>query len=105
MRNHQIVLAEIKNEVAEERKCQLKVLHLLREVERDGHYLEMGYPSLFEFATQALGYSSGSAHRRIQSMRLLKILPEMESKIEDGSLSLCVAAKTQSFFPAYPVVT
>ncbi|MGK5083043.1 HNH endonuclease signature motif containing protein [Bdellovibrionota bacterium FG-1] len=98
MRNHQIVLAEIKNAVAQERKCQLKVLHLLREVERDGHYLEMGYPSLFEFTTQALGYSSGSAHRRIQSMRLLKILPEMESKIEDGSLSLCVAAKTQSFF-------
>ena len=31
-------------------------------------------------------------------MRLLKVLPEMEDKIQDGELSLCVAAKTQSFF-------
>ncbi len=98
MRNRQIVLSEIQNAVAHERKSQLRVLHLLREIECDGHYLEMGYPSLFEFATQSLGYSAGAAHRRIQSMRLLKTLPEMASKIEEGSLSLCVAAKTQSFF-------
>jgi len=84
--------------VAEERKSQLRVLHLLREVETDGHYLEMGFPTLFEFATRSLGYSAGAAHRRIQSMRLLRTIPEMEEKIEDGSLSLCVAAKTQSFF-------
>src|SRR6185295_13700904 len=77
---------------------QLQVLHLLREVEADGHYLEMGFQSLFDFTTQSLGYSSGSAFRRIQAMRLLKVLPELESKIEDGSLSLCVAAKTQGFF-------
>jgi hypothetical protein len=98
MRNIQIVLTEIQLAVAEERKSQLRVLHLLREVETDGHYLEMGFPSLFEFATRALGYSAGAAHRRIQSMRLLRTIPEMEDKIEDGSLSLCVAAKTQSFF-------
>jgi len=61
----------------------------------------MGYSSLFEFATRELGYSAGAAFRRIQSMRLLKSLPdsrELEQKIEEGSLSLCVAAKTQSFF-------
>ncbi len=98
MRNREIVLLEILKAVAEERQSQLRVLYLLREVECDGHYLEMGYPSLFEFATQSLGYSAGAAHRRIQSMRLLKTLPEMASKIEDGGLSLCVAAKTQSFF-------
>jgi 5-methylcytosine-specific restriction endonuclease McrA len=57
----------------------------------------MGYPSLFEFATRELGYSAGAAFRRIQSMRLLKDLPELEEKVGDGSLSLCVAAKTQSF--------
>jgi 5-methylcytosine-specific restriction endonuclease McrA len=76
----------------------MKVLQLLREVEADQHYLAMGYPTLFEFAINELGYSAGSAHRRIQGMRLLKTLPEMEEKLEDGSLSLCVAAKTQSFF-------
>jgi hypothetical protein len=98
MRKRETVLAELKSAVAQERACTLRVLHLLREVESDRHFLEMGYPSLFEFATQELGYSAAAAHRRIQSMRLLKALPEMENKIEDGSLSLCVAAKTQSFF-------
>lgn len=100
MRNRQIVLTEIQNAVADERKSQLRVLHLLREVENDGHYLELGFPSLFEFATRYLGYSAGAAHRRMQSMRLLKVLPQMEAQIEDGRLSLCVAAKTQSFFRA-----
>ncbi len=98
MRNRETVLSELQNAVAEERRSQLRVLHLLREVERDGHYLEMGFPSVFEFATQSLGYSAGAAHRRIQSMRLIKTLPEMATQIETGSLSLCVAAKTQSFF-------
>lgn len=77
------------------------MLHLLREIETDQHYLAMGYASLFEFATRELGYSAGAAFRWIQSMRLLKSLPEsceLAQKIEDGSLSLCVAAKTQSFF-------
>jgi hypothetical protein len=98
MRTREKVVSELKAAVAEERSALIRVLHLLREVERDQHYLSMGYPSLFEFAVQELGYSTGSAHRRIQSMRLLKTMPEIEKKIEDGSLSLCVAAKTQSFF-------
>jgi hypothetical protein len=91
-------MSELKAAVAEERSALMRVLHLLREVERDQHFLAMGYSTLFDFATKELGYSAGSAHRRIQSMRLLKTIPEMEKKIEDGSLSLCVAAKTQSFF-------
>ena len=98
MRNRETVLSEIKSAVHEERKCQLKVLELLREIEKDRHFLDMGYPSLYEFATRELGYSAGAAHRRIQSMRLLKTMPELEENIEDGSLSLCIAAKTQSVF-------
>jgi|GEM_PF-5494736 len=105
MRNRTLVLSEIKNAVSEERRSQLRVLHLLREIESDRHYLAMGYSSLFEFATRELGYSAGAAFRRIQSIRLLKSLPdsrELEQKIEEGSLSLCVAAKTHKL--VYKVV-
>lgn len=91
------MLTEIKIAVEHERKSTLRVLHLLREVEQDRHFLEMGYPSLFEFATKELGYSEGAAQRRIAAMRLLKCVPAAEAKIEEGSLSLCVAAKTQAF--------
>lgn len=98
MRSRETVLIEIKSAVEGERASTLRVLHLLREVESDQHYLSLGYPSLFEFATRELGYSAGGAHRRISAMRLMKIIPEAEKDIENGLLSLCVAAKTQSFF-------
>ena len=97
MRGREAVMSELKSAVKTERESTLRVIHLLREIERDRHYLSMAYPSLYEFATHELGYSAAAAHRRIQSMRLLKDQPELEKPLEEGTLSLCVAAKTQSF--------
>ncbi len=98
MRTRDVILQELRAAVAEERRSAIRVLHLLKEVERTQIYLEMGHSTLFEFAMKELGYSAGAAYRRLQSMKLLKDLPALEEKIQDGSLSLCVAAKTQSFF-------
>ena len=44
-----------------------------------------------------LKYSESSAYRRIQSMRLLKDIPQVEEKIESGEVNLSNLAKTQSF--------
>jgi hypothetical protein len=63
-------------------------------------FLEMGYPSLFEFCLKELSYSEGSAQRRISAMRLLKSLPEIEPKIISGELSLSVVSQAQTFFRA-----
>ena len=98
MRERTTVLTEIKTAVAKERESQMTVLRLLREVESDKHFLAMGYPSLFEFAVKELGYSEGAAFRRIESMRLLKEIPEVAEPLATGALSLCVAAKARSFF-------
>lgn len=98
MRSREIVLSDLRSAIGIERECTLRVLRLLREVERDRHFLEMGYPSLFEFATRELGYSAPAAQRRISAMRLLKAVPEAEGAIAEGSLILDVAAKTQAFF-------
>lgn len=65
------IVTQLKNLVAEERKLTAKILEYLREVERRNIFLEMGYPSLFEFCTKELGYAEGSAHRRISAMRLI----------------------------------
>ncbi|MBO9667749.1 MAG: HNH endonuclease, partial [Bdellovibrio sp.] len=43
------------------------------------------------------GYSESSAFRRIQTMRLLKEVPEVETKIVDGTLTLSAAAQVQTF--------
>jgi 5-methylcytosine-specific restriction endonuclease McrA len=58
----------------------------------------MGYPDLYTFAMKELGYSSGSAYRRISAMRLLKSVPEVAPKLESGELGLENASQAQSYF-------
>ena len=84
--------------VQEERKLIVAVLHHLREVERRRLFAARGYPSLFAYCVKVLGYSEGSAQRRITSMRLLKELPEFEANLTQGGLTLSVVTQAQSFF-------
>src|SRR5690606_3972500 len=48
--------------------------------------------------TRHLGYSEDQAWRRIAAMRLLKELPEIEEKINQGALSLTHLGMAKSFF-------
>ncbi len=98
LKNEFTLLSELKVLVSKEREVTAQILHYFREVESRKLHLESGYPSLFEFAVKELGYSAGSAHRRISAMSLLKVLPEIEEQIQSGELSLSVAAQAQSFF-------
>ena len=84
--------------VEREREILTKILHYLKEIENRRLYLARGYSSLFAFLTEELGYSESAAQRRIQAMRLIKEIPEVEEKIETGRLSLTVASQVQSFF-------
>ncbi len=94
----QELLDQTKSLVSKERQLLTQVLHYLREVERRKLFSDLGYPSLFEYAVRELKYSEGQAGRRIQAMRLLKELPELEGKIETGALSLSNICQAQSFF-------
>jgi len=96
----EVIIFELKEMVARERKLLTSILHYLKEVESRRLYLERGYPSLFVFVTEELGYSEGSAGRRIQAMRLIRDIPEVEEKIETGRISLTVASKVQNFLRA-----
>src|SRR5690242_874722 len=82
----------------ESEATRLVLLHLL-EVEKRKLYLERGFPSLFEFCVQVLGYCAGSAQIRIQSMRLIRELPaqreEIIQKLENGTLKLTQLATVQ----------
>lgn len=91
------LINDLKTMVSQERKILTEILHYLREVERRRLYLERGYSSLFAFVTEELGYSEAAAYRRIQAMRLIQDLPEVEEKIESGKLSLTVASQVQHF--------
>lgn len=52
-----------------------------------------GYDSLFQYLVQGQKYSEGAAQRRISAARLLKDLPEIENKIQEGALNLTQLAK------------
>jgi hypothetical protein len=87
-----------KDLVRDEEHATLAVLHALQEIERRRAFAEKSYPSLFEFCVNYLGYKKGAAYRRILAMRALKELPEIESKIQEGSLSLMTLSQAQGYF-------
>ena len=92
------LLTQIKGFVQSERDLIINILSHLREIERRRLYCDLGYKSLFDYAVGELRYSEGQAGRRIQAMRLLKDLPELEGKIASGALSLSNVQQAQSFF-------
>jgi hypothetical protein len=60
---------------------------------------------LFDFVTKDLGYEPASAMRRISAARLIQQIPEVKTKIQNGSLKLTVVAQAQSFFKKEESVT
>jgi hypothetical protein len=98
MLSDEVLLSQTKVYVTREREMTILVLHHLKEVERRRLFASLGYSSLFDYTTRELGYCAASACRRIDAMRLLKEMPELEEKIQDGKLSLSTVARAQSFF-------
>jgi hypothetical protein len=91
------ILSDLKGWVGTERTAVTHILYHLREVEeRKLYLLEAG--SLKEFCMKVLKYSRHEAQARIDAMRLLKIVPEIDADIDAGRLSLTVAAQTMSAF-------
>lgn len=94
------LLSETKSLVARERELLADILRHLREVECRRLFSDLGFKSLFEYATRELGYSEDQAYRRINAMRMVKSLPALEQKIEEGSLSLAALSVANSLFRA-----
>lgn len=71
-----------------ERDLLHEVLLTIKEIDSRKTYLELGFSSLFEYLVQGIGYSEGSAQRRVDAARLLKEIPEMAEKIQSGEIKL-----------------
>lgn len=77
---------------SERELCVELLLHLVENEERK-LYLRLGYPTLFAYCVDALGYSEGAAWRRVSAARAMQAFPTLETAIRDGDISLCVAAE------------
>ena len=66
----------------------------IAELEERRAYAEIGYDGMYSYLTRGLGYSDGAAYR-LQSARLLKQIPEVAEKIEEGKLNLSQLTQLQ----------
>lgn len=78
-----------------ERDLLYEILQTLKEIDSRRLYLELGFPSLFAYLTEGIGYSEGSAQRRIDAARLLKEMPEVAERLRTGDLKLTQVALVQ----------
>lgn len=92
------LLRKIEELAQKERELLTDVLQHLREIERRRLFSSLGFSSLFSYAVAKLGYSEDQAYRRINAMRLLREIPEIEEKIQAGTISLSNLSLAQSFF-------
>src|ERR1044071_3703544 len=97
--SHSDLISKTKALVSEARRLGTEILHHLREIESRKLYLER-YSSLHEFVVKELHYSDGAAFRRIQAMRLIRELPQVEEALQSGEVSLSTASQLQNFFRA-----
>jgi hypothetical protein len=81
----------------EEKRIGIEVIHHLREVDARKLFASLKYSSLFLYCTEELSYSEGGAQRRISTMRLLRDVPEYESKLKEGAVSVSTLSRVQSF--------
>src|SRR4051794_30349453 len=80
-----------------ERHSTTVVLHHLLEI-YDRRLFSPKYGSLHEYVVGDLKYNDGEAQRRINAMWILKVVPEVDQKIDSGSLSLTTLSQAQVFF-------
>lgn len=92
------LIAKIKSLAQEERRVTLELLQHLKEMDTRKLYLDLGFSSLFEYLTKELSYSESSAYRRIQSMRMIKEIPELEGKVASGAVNLSTLTQVSRFF-------
>jgi len=87
LKNHELEI-QLKNLVAKERKLLHVIFEHIKEVDIRKLYLERAYSSLFEYLVKELGYSGSAAMRRINAAKLLREIPSVSEKIQEGSLNL-----------------
>jgi hypothetical protein len=80
------------------RQAEVQLLRHFTEIAERRLWTEAG--SLYKYLSQTFELTDDQIYPRIQAMRLLQALPELEVKLESGQLSLTNAPKAQQVFTA-----
>jgi hypothetical protein len=74
-----------------------EMLAHLAELDSRRLYLELGFPSMFAYCTEALGLCKSSAYRRIAAARVCRRFPEVFAHVAAGQLQMSVLAALSRF--------
>jgi hypothetical protein len=96
MLSHEALHAETLSAARNEKSATLVLLKFLKEVEERRTFAVLGFPSLFKYVEEALGYSGAQTSERLSAMRLLKVVPEVETHLREGTHTLTSLAKVAS---------
>jgi hypothetical protein len=86
--------------VREEKRVKNELIEIMSLALAQESWLEFGYSSLFDWLTRGYGYPPGTAMRRIEAARLLRVVPEAKAKLDTGELSLTAMSKVQNAIQA-----
>jgi hypothetical protein len=80
------------------RQAEVNVLRYFQEIEE--RRLWTGAGSLYKYIAITFGLTADQIYPRLQAMRLMRSIPEVEQKLEEGQLSVTNALKAQQVFAA-----
>src|SRR6185312_932661 len=78
--------------LATHRRNTAAIVEHLAEMDHRRLAVEIGYPSLFAYCRDALGFTEDEAYRRIGAARISRQFPAALAAIADGTVSLTVLA-------------
>ncbi len=73
---------------SEYRRLEKELIEVLQEIEEQRLYVELGFSSMFRYATESLGLSEANAYAFIAVARKAKHLPYLQQSLNDGSVSV-----------------
>ena len=87
--SNESLFSKVKDLRGAEREITAELIRYLHEIEERKSYLQAGYPSLFMYCHQGLGYSEGAAFRRSEAAKALSNCPEIYEQLKSGAVTLC----------------
>ncbi|QDK45089.1 hypothetical protein DOM22_07915 [Bdellovibrio sp. ZAP7] len=94
--NNDELEASFKVFVTNERKILHIILEHVKEIDSRRLFLERGFDSTLSYLIHTHGYSKTAAEKRLYAARLLRDVPEMAAKVEEGRLNLSQLCQVSS---------
>lgn len=93
MMNARVLANRLADLLRREQAAMAEFLVALSEFDRQRCWVDLGYPSLFDFLRRELGVSRGAAHYRKTAAELMQKFPETIEPLRDGRL--CITSIVQ----------